>query len=85
MSNNNKLVINELSNEKIKIEELEQSAAGQLSKLSDEESNNVVGGYYAGYWNPYPNPWTPVIIGQTEAAQNLFAIQNEEFLAWLRS
>ena len=73
---------NDLSNQKINIEQLEQSTAEQLDELNDREAGNVVGGFF---WNPYPNPWTPVIIGQTQAAQAQFQIQNDNFLAWLSS
>ena len=72
----------EFSNQKLKVEQLEQSIEGQLDDLSGEELDNVVGGFF---WNPYPNPWTPVIINQTQIAQRSFDIQHENFLEWLRS
>ena len=76
---------NDFSNQKINIEELDQPIEGQFDELNDEELDKVVGGFYAGYWNPYPNPWTSVIIGQTKVAQELFQVQNDNFLAWLSS
>lgn len=54
-----------------------------IQELSHEESNNVTGGFYFVYWNPTPNPLTPVILANTQAAQRQFNIQNENFLAQL--
>ena len=76
---------NDFSNQKINIEQLDQPIEGQFDELNDEELDKVVGGFYAVYWNPYPNPWTSLIIGQTKAAQALFQVQNDNFLAWLSS
>ena len=72
-------------NSKLDIKQLDLPTPEQLKELSREESNSVVGGFYYIYWNPTPNPLTPVILGQTRAAQISFQEQNDDFLAWLSS
>ena len=71
--------------QKLSIKQLDLPTDGQIKELNYEESNSVAGGFYVTYWNPTPNPLTPVILGQTRAAQESFRIQNDNFLAWLGS
>ena len=69
----------------LNIKQLDLPTQGQLEELSYEESNSVAGGFYFTYWNPTPNPLTPVILADTQAAQATFQVQNDNFLAWLSS
>ena len=71
--------------QKLNIKQLDLPIQEQFEELNYEESNSVTGGFYFTYWNPTPNPLTPVVLAQTQLAQASFQVQNDNFLAWLSS